>query len=208
MNGTRNAPAAENWLPIPDFPGYEVSDLGRVRSFMRSAPIIMRQQFTSTGGYGHVGLHNGTSHTRKVHSLVLLAFVGPLPKGMVRRHLDGNVRNNALSNLRYGTQSENLLDQREHGTNARSNKTHCPQGHEYSPENTKMDGGSRICRTCHNQQGRDAYVPKVRRDPMAKTHCPKGHAYDGTVRSGGYLLCRICHNAWARADFAKKMAAR
>lgn len=35
-----------------------------------------------------------------------------------------------------------------------SRKTHCPQGHEYSPENTAVGKrGQRSCRTCH----RDAY---------------------------------------------------
>lgn len=27
-------------------------------------------------------------------------------------------------------------------------KTHCPQGHEYTPENTKVAKGRRYCRTC------------------------------------------------------------
>lgn len=36
-------------------------------------------------------------------------------------------------------------------------KTHCPQGHEYTPENTRLkkqthyDGWNRICRTCHSE---------------------------------------------------------
>jgi hypothetical protein len=36
---------------------------------------------------------------------------------------------------------------------ARARKTHCPQGHEYTPENTyiKPNGGQR-CRTCHRQK--------------------------------------------------------
>ena len=28
-------------------------------------------------------------------------------------------------------------------------KTSCPSGHEYTPENTRMSGGFRICRACH-----------------------------------------------------------
>lgn len=31
---------------------------------------------------------------------------------------------------------------------AQSKKTHCPQGHEYTPENIYRSGGRRICRTC------------------------------------------------------------
>jgi len=29
-----------------------------------------------------------------------------------------------------------------------SKKTHCPHGHEYTPENTRMDRGSRACKMC------------------------------------------------------------
>jgi len=27
-------------------------------------------------------------------------------------------------------------------------RTHCPQGHEYTPENTYLWHGSKVCRTC------------------------------------------------------------
>lgn len=56
---------------------------------------------------------------RKVASLVMLAFVGERPEGMDIRHLDGVVTNNNLSNLCYGTRSENILDCVRHGTHPR-----------------------------------------------------------------------------------------
>ncbi len=50
-----------------------------------------------------------------IHTLVLLAFVGPCPEGMECRHLDGTRTNCALANLCWGTRAENVADQRRHG---------------------------------------------------------------------------------------------
>ena len=36
----------------------------------------------------------------------------------------------------------------------RSAITHCPQGHEYTPENTTIENGGRSCRTCRNDRQR------------------------------------------------------
>ena len=52
-----------------------------------------------------------------VHTAVLETFVGPKPKGLVCRHLDGNSENNRLDNLKWGTPSENGLDCVKHKHN-------------------------------------------------------------------------------------------
>lgn len=31
-------------------------------------------------------------------------------------------------------------------------KTHCSKGHEYTPENTRKAGSTRICKTCHRER--------------------------------------------------------
>jgi hypothetical protein len=66
-------------------------------------------------GHRHVTLN---AQCKSVHRLILTTFVGPRPKGMVCRHLDGNPGNNALSNLRWGTPKENAADSIAHGTRA------------------------------------------------------------------------------------------
>jgi hypothetical protein len=54
---------------------------------------------------------------RYVHRLVLLAFSGPPPTAKHRvLHGDNDTRNNRLSNLRWGTQKENMADKIRHGT--------------------------------------------------------------------------------------------
>jgi hypothetical protein len=142
----------ERWLPIPDCPGYEVSDLGRVRSHYPQrgvpGPHIL------TGGIDRYGYH--VVHFRpigreqqKVHALVLRTFVGPRPEGKVVRHLDGNPSNNTLGNLAYGTQSENILDSVAHGTHWARQTSACKKGHEWTDETTRITpNGTRRCRIC------------------------------------------------------------
>lgn len=140
----------EQWRPIAGFPDYEVSDLGRVMSLKLGRQGVMRPS-TAGKGYRALMLRNSTGpHRFYVHRLVAAAFVGPCPEGMEVRHLDGNKLNNAVRNLTYGTPSENNFDRVRHGTHPNANKTHCPRGHVYSPENTYYSPGrtNRNCRTC------------------------------------------------------------
>jgi hypothetical protein len=85
----------------------------------------------------------------RVHVLVCTAWHGTRPEGLVCRHLDGNPTNSVPSNLAWGTVSENAFDSVRHGGHPEAAKTHCPQGHEYSEENTAIHSGRRSCRTCH-----------------------------------------------------------
>lgn len=43
--------------------------------------------------------------------------------------------NNSLSNLRWGTRSDNQLDSVRHGTHSNARKSHCPRGHIYCDAN-------------------------------------------------------------------------
>lgn len=94
----------ENWKAVPGFEGlYEVSDQGRVRNQTRLLKPSRQQR-------GHMLVHLGTSAQRYVHRLVLDAFVGPCPKGMECRHLNGDPADNRLGNLAWGTRLENFAD--------------------------------------------------------------------------------------------------
>lgn len=108
----------ERWLPAIGFEGrYEVSDLGRVRSFMRGTGRVLLPD-VGRNGYHRVALWGGIrANTKKhlVHRLVLAAFVGPSPAGMEARHKDGDSGNNSLSNLEWATHSDNLKDRTGHG---------------------------------------------------------------------------------------------
>ncbi len=113
----------EEWREIPGFPGYEASNLGRIRSWnvrrQSLAPLIMKPRLSN--GYVRIGLRRGEKkqYSRYVHVLVLEAFVGLRPNEMECRHLDNNRENNKLSNLAWGTRAENDEDKRIAGTGIR-----------------------------------------------------------------------------------------
>lgn len=148
----------ERWAPVPGYEGdYEVSTLGRVRSWKLyrgdRGPRILAT--TLRAGYPAVTLfRDGAANLQSVHAVVMLAFVGPRPEGHEIRHLDGDRTNACLTNLEYGTRSENRFDTVRHGRNHNATKTHCAQGHPFSPENTYVHqdhrGTHRKCRKCRN----------------------------------------------------------
>ena len=127
----------EIWKDIPGYEGrYQVSDEGRVRSVDREIPVLSRSgalmhrkyrsKILSPGripsGHLTVALGHGANGTT-VHSLVMLAFVGPCPPGMEVCHIDLNPTNNALTNLRYDTRSANLIDEYQVDRGARAKLT-------------------------------------------------------------------------------------
>lgn len=74
---------------------------------------VQRKLETDKDGYKRVRV-NGRN--RPVHRLVYETFVGPIPEGMVVRHMDGVPHHNFVDNLQIGTQAENIADKRAHGT--------------------------------------------------------------------------------------------
>lgn len=67
--------------------------------------------------YLSVALSEGGKRTTKqVHRLVAEAWIGPCPNGQEVCHGEGGQLDNSVSNLRYGTRSDNGLDKRRDGT--------------------------------------------------------------------------------------------
>ena len=109
----------ERWLPVLGYEGfYEVSDQGRVRSVLRIVEEktgktkilkakILRPGIGSTGYYIVALCRNSHQVTKKVHRLVLEAFVGLRPAGMACCHGPKGPLNNTLENLSWGTYSKN-----------------------------------------------------------------------------------------------------
>ena len=166
----------ERWLPVLGFEGYEVSDHGRVRSFLqRNNRGRVLKQSCDKKGYPYVGLmSDGGLRTRRVHTLVLEAFVGPCPAGLIGLHSDDDKSNNHVTNLRWGTHAQNYRDSIINGSRLDT----CKRGHEL----VQRANGSRSCRECNNALSREskrrAYVPRmthltdeqkaaIRQDPRA-----------------------------------------
>jgi len=108
----------EIWRPIPGFEGYyEVSNLGQVKSLARkdrlgrSYPEKMLKLDCSAKYPMVVVWKNNKKKTKRVHSIVLLAFEGPRPMGLVSRHFpDQRTSNNYIINLSYSTHEINQAD--------------------------------------------------------------------------------------------------
>lgn len=97
----------EEWRPVTGCDGYEVSDLGRVRSFMKGS---WRLRALCGERYLHVILRvEGESVIRYVHGMVAEAFLGPRPAGHDINHRDCNRLNNVPANLEYVTHRENMV---------------------------------------------------------------------------------------------------
>jgi hypothetical protein len=110
--------SAERWLPIPGYEGrYEVSDLGRVMSYLPWHGTRSRiLDGTLSYGYRVVALTgDGAIRLWRVHHLVLLAFVGPCPPGQEVRHGPEGKLDNRLTSICYGTRSENIADRARDG---------------------------------------------------------------------------------------------
>lgn len=125
----------EEWRPVVGYEGaYEVSDQGRVRSVALAQTRCRRgvaypypipaRTLTPTAESGGAGWRVclGRNQPRKVHHLVLEAFVGPRPVGCEALHADDNPANNALSNLSWGSHLKNMADAAERGRTARGER--------------------------------------------------------------------------------------
>lgn len=112
-------PAPEIWKPIPSVPGLLASSRGRVmivpgfadlpNGGRRSYGAVARRGSWDPENNRYVLHWRKTGKTYRVGRLVCEAFNGPPPfEDAVCMHLDEDARNNAPSNLQWGTQKENL----------------------------------------------------------------------------------------------------
>ena len=87
---------------------YQVSNLGRVKSFLENKEKILRNRNDGIG-YLRVALYKrGVRKDHKVHRLVLFSFKeNPLNKPHVN-HINSNRSDNRVENLEWCTQSENV----------------------------------------------------------------------------------------------------
>lgn len=121
----------EEWRPISDFPGYYVSNMGRVGSNLvrrnkgrkwLPGRVYVGSRFTNEiivlcpvknkYGYLYINLYiDRKLRNRRIHRLVLEAFNGPCPKGMEGCHGPNfDTHDNRLSNLRWDTPKSNCAD--------------------------------------------------------------------------------------------------
>lgn len=152
------------WRDIPECPGYQASDDGRIRSVDRVIIDSLGRRrrlkgraiavFPDSEGYFKAGIGR---KVQLVHRLICMAFHGSPPfEGAHAAHRDGDNQNNAPENLYWATPTENIHDVIRHGRNHNANKTHCLRGHEFTVENTIVSPqGARRCRECARARHRN-----------------------------------------------------
>ena len=87
--------------PVDRFPGYFVTDCGKVFSCLREKPLRMKSHKSNTG-YSGVNLSKeGAVHSVYVHHLVLKNFVGEPPVGFRAHFINKDKDDMALDNLEW-----------------------------------------------------------------------------------------------------------
>lgn len=114
----------EIWKDIPNYEGYQVSNLGNIRTYNKTTftkrhgirhwkDRILKQKI-STNKYGRKDCrvelwNNGKHKTFLVARLVVFTFNDiPINSDLTTNHIDGNSLNNNLNNLEIITKKENI----------------------------------------------------------------------------------------------------
>lgn len=116
----------------------------------------------NSDGYGTINI---AGRTRPATRVVYETLVGPIPPGMQldhRCHSDdltcpgGRCPHRSCVNpLHLEPVAARVNTLRGRGpTSANARKTHCPQGHPYTEENTRLVQGKRNCRECQRAADR------------------------------------------------------
>lgn len=93
----------EEWKWVNGFEGvYQISNLGRLKSFKRCQNGYILSNINAKGGYLSVILSDPIAKKKRytrIHILVAEAFIGNIPRGYHVHHIDDNKQNNVASNL-------------------------------------------------------------------------------------------------------------
>lgn len=122
---------SEEWRSLPEDADYEISNLGRVRSWKRRSTdrgrpteprIITPKQLNSHGHKFFEAWDHSKRVKHSIHRTVLRVFTGEPLEGQIARHLNGDPADNRAENLTWGTRAENSADMVAHGNSQRGIK--------------------------------------------------------------------------------------
>ena len=99
----------EIWKDIPNYFGlYQVSNLGRVKSFYGLKEKILKPKINSCGYYQVMLWKESIGKNYLIHRLVWIAFNGQIPENMQVNHINEIKTDNRLENLNLMTPKENV----------------------------------------------------------------------------------------------------
>ena len=213
-DATVTAPSGEEhpgeWIPLPGFSKYEIRSRGGYGLAEDQWPVRHKTKRTflkvtlGTNGYPRVQPYNdqGKQETRTVHSLILLANVGPPSDGMQTRHLDSDPLNYrwaagstdeeikaAGGNLVYGSGPENHADQVAAGTAVRPLTSQC--ANYTTCGNMTASTAITRCPACSIEAGSRAAAMLAKGTPLAAVTRKLGYTSEVHVHAlarqyGGY----------------------
>jgi hypothetical protein len=103
-------------------------------------------------GYGLYG-----AGPKRAHRVAWTLVHGEIPPGLQVLHRCDNPPCVNPGHLLLGTALDNQQDKAAKGRHWQQKKTHCPQGHEFTPENTYLPpSGGRKCVQCRRDRKRAA----------------------------------------------------
>lgn len=120
--------------------------------------------FVRPNGYGHSCYKRKTT---MAHRVAWFLYRGPIPDGMVLDHICRNRGCVNPDHLRVVTPGQNATENSLSPWAKNKQKTHCPAGHEYTPENTyrvSTRPGNRVCLTCIRRKSRERYAKKKQKN--------------------------------------------
>jgi hypothetical protein len=163
-------------------------------------PCLLWTAYRTPKGYSRVSIGGSLGYG---HRLAYEAAVGPIPAGLLIDHLC-RVRHCVNPwHLEPVTNRENIL-RGETVPAANAAKDRCAQGHEFTPENTRVriwrGRRGRDCLTCMREwRAARTEADRAKREPkQPRTHCGKGHPFDEAntyVNPKGWRVCRTCADA-------------
>lgn len=110
---------------IPSFPEYAATEDGKIISLRyKGHPGVVRFLNPSANEKGYLAVNlrkDGILYRKKVHRLVVEAFLGPIKDGLEVNHKDEDKLNNTLSNLELVTHTDNI-NYGTHNARARMSK--------------------------------------------------------------------------------------
>jgi hypothetical protein len=112
----------------------------------------------AANGYAVITIHKKYHHLHRVSASVFLGLdLNDRSQTANHKSICPNRDCFNPDHLYLGNQSRNVQDSVRQKTHIESRKTHCPQGHEYTLENTIIRRNKRYCRACHKYYNSKEY---------------------------------------------------
>ena len=105
----------EVWRTIKQFPNYQVSSFGNIKSIVTGGKIMKPSQ--NKDEYYRIGLWRNKKVMMRVHRLVAIEYIPNISNKPSVDHIDHNPKNNNISNLRWATVQENCRNAQQYKNN-------------------------------------------------------------------------------------------